>query len=78
MTVPPPGPHGGDGPAVAARSASTRRRVLDLSASLNPFAPDAAPIVARHLDALARYPAPEAATGALADRRRRGREPPPA
>jgi histidinol-phosphate/aromatic aminotransferase/cobyric acid decarboxylase-like protein len=41
--------------------------LLDLSQSLNPFAPDPSPIVARHLDALGRYPDPTAATAALAD-----------
>jgi histidinol-phosphate/aromatic aminotransferase/cobyric acid decarboxylase-like protein len=41
--------------------------VLDLSASLNPVAPDPAPVLARHLDAIARYPDPTAATTALAD-----------
>jgi len=40
--------------------------VLDLSASLNPVAPDPAPIVGRHLDAIGRYPDPGAATSALA------------
>ncbi|HWW45919.1 MAG TPA: aminotransferase class I/II-fold pyridoxal phosphate-dependent enzyme [Acidimicrobiia bacterium] len=40
--------------------------VLDLSASLNPVAPDAAPIVARHAAAVGSYPDPTAATAALA------------
>jgi histidinol-phosphate/aromatic aminotransferase/cobyric acid decarboxylase-like protein len=40
--------------------------ILDLSASLNPLAPDPTQIVARHLDALGRYPDPGAATAALA------------
>jgi len=40
--------------------------VLDLSASMNPVAPDPAPLVARHLDALGRYPDAGAATEALA------------
>jgi histidinol-phosphate/aromatic aminotransferase/cobyric acid decarboxylase-like protein len=40
--------------------------VLDLSASLNPVAPDPAPVVARYLDALGRYPDPTRATQALA------------
>jgi len=40
--------------------------VLDLSASLNPLAPEVAPVVAAHLDALGRYPDPAAATDALA------------
>jgi histidinol-phosphate/aromatic aminotransferase/cobyric acid decarboxylase-like protein len=41
--------------------------VLDLSASMNPVAPDPAPVVARHLSALGRYPDPQAATEALAE-----------
>lgn len=41
--------------------------VLDLSASLNPVAPAAAPVVARHLDAVGRYPDAGEATWALAD-----------
>jgi histidinol-phosphate/aromatic aminotransferase/cobyric acid decarboxylase-like protein len=40
--------------------------VLDLSASLNPVAPDGAELVGKHLDALARYPDPDEATTALA------------
>jgi len=41
--------------------------VLDLSASMNPMAPDPGPVVARHLDALGRYPDATAATAALAE-----------
>jgi threonine-phosphate decarboxylase len=41
-------------------------QVLDLSASLNPVAPDPTPILAAHLGAIGRYPDPEAATDALA------------
>jgi histidinol-phosphate/aromatic aminotransferase/cobyric acid decarboxylase-like protein len=41
--------------------------VLDLSASLNPVAPDPGEVVAKHLDALGRYPSPDAATRALAE-----------
>ncbi|HVM64196.1 MAG TPA: aminotransferase class I/II-fold pyridoxal phosphate-dependent enzyme [Acidimicrobiales bacterium] len=40
--------------------------VLDLSQSLNPVAPDVAPVVAAHLRALRTYPDPAPATGALA------------
>jgi len=61
--IPPPGPHGGDGPRIAA---ALGIEVLDLSQSLNPVAPDVAPVVARHLDALSRYPDPSEATCALA------------
>ena len=66
MTVPRPGPHGGDGPAVAAALGLQPASVLDLSVSLNPFAPDAKTLALGHLDALTRYPAPERATRALA------------
>ena len=66
--VPPAGPHGGDGARVAAALGLDPSEVLDLSASLNPFAPDVAAVVARHLDALARYPDPARATAALAGR----------
>jgi len=40
--------------------------VLDLSASLNPVAPDAGEVVGKHLDAVLRYPDPARATAALA------------
>lgn len=61
--IPRPGPHGGDGARLAAALGVD---VLDLSQSLNPVAPDPRPVVARHLDALGRYPDPTAATAALA------------
>jgi histidinol-phosphate/aromatic aminotransferase/cobyric acid decarboxylase-like protein len=41
-------------------------QVLDLSASLNPVAPDIRPIAARHLAGLRDYPDPAPATAALA------------
>ncbi len=59
--VPPPGPHGGDGARVAAALGIDPADVLDLSASLNPFAPDVAALATRHLDALGRYPDVDAA-----------------
>ena len=64
--VPDPGPHGGDGPAVAAALGLDPAAVLDLSQSLNPVAPDVTPVVAAHLGALRTYPDPAAATTALA------------
>lgn len=64
--VPAPGPHGGDGARLAAALGLDPASVLDLSASLNPVAPDPAPVVARHLRGIARYPDPAAATEALA------------
>lgn len=64
--VPPAGAHGGDGATVALALGMSVADVLDLSASLNPFAPDPASIVARHLAALTRYPDPSDATRSLA------------
>ncbi len=54
--VPPPGPHGGDGDRVAAALGLPPEAVLDLSASLNPFAPDIASLATAHLGSLRRYP----------------------
>jgi histidinol-phosphate/aromatic aminotransferase/cobyric acid decarboxylase-like protein len=64
---PPPGPHGGDGARLAAALGVDPAAVLDLSASCNPVAPDPGEIVAKHLDALRRYPDPAAATATLAE-----------
>jgi histidinol-phosphate/aromatic aminotransferase/cobyric acid decarboxylase-like protein len=64
--VPPPGEHGGDGARVAAALGLAPDEVLDLSASVNPFAPDVARMARRRLDALGRYPDVEAAEGRLA------------
>jgi len=64
--IPLPGPHGGDGARLAAALGVDPAAVLDLSASLNPFAPDVAGVVAAHLDAVGRYPDPTIATAALA------------
>ena len=65
--LPDAGEHGGDGPAVAAALGVDPADLLDLSQSLNPFAADARPIVARHLDAVAHYPDAGRATEALAE-----------
>ena len=62
-----PGRHGGDGAAIARALRVDVAAVLDLSQSLNPLAPDPRPVVARHLDALGRYPDPANATAALAE-----------
>jgi histidinol-phosphate/aromatic aminotransferase/cobyric acid decarboxylase-like protein len=64
--VPPPGAHGGDGARLAAALGVETGAVLDLSASLNPAAPDAGEVVGKHLDAVSRYPDPAPATAALA------------
>jgi histidinol-phosphate/aromatic aminotransferase/cobyric acid decarboxylase-like protein len=63
----PPGPHGGDGPRLARALGVSPESVLDLSVSLNPCAPDAAPLVARHAASVRHYPDPGPAEGALAD-----------
>ncbi len=63
----PTGPHGGDGARLAAALGLDPGAVLDLSASLNPVAPDPGEVVAKHLDAIGRYPDPTAATAALAE-----------
>lgn len=66
MTL-PTGPHGGDAERVARLLGCDVDEVLDLSASLNPFAPDAAAVAARHLGSLRRYPDAARSTVALAD-----------
>lgn len=66
MTLPPPGEHGGDGARLAAALGVGAAEVLDLSASLNPCAPDVGALAAAHLGSLRRYPDDEAATTAMA------------
>ena len=65
--LPPPGPHGGDGVAVAKALGIDPATILDLSATLNPLAPPLKPVVSRHLDNLGRYPDTTAAHSALAE-----------
>jgi len=65
--VPAPGAHGGDGARIAAALGLDPATVLDLSHTLNPFAADPVPIVARHLGAVRQYPHAAFATRALAD-----------
>ncbi len=67
MTIATTGPHGGDVEAVARSLGVDPAAILDLSASLNPVAPDPRPVVGRHLDALLRYPDDRRATAALAE-----------
>ncbi len=57
--APPPGEHGGD--------AHLHGLDVELSASLNPVAPDPAPLFRRQLDAVHRYPDATRATVALAE-----------
>ncbi len=54
--LPAPGPHGGDGWRLAATLGVPVEDVLDLSASLNPVAPDPVPVIQAHLGAIRRYP----------------------
>jgi histidinol-phosphate/aromatic aminotransferase/cobyric acid decarboxylase-like protein len=65
--IPAPGPHGGDGAAVARALGLDPDRVLDLSMTLNACAGDIARVAARHLRSLRCYPDRAAATAALAD-----------
>ena len=62
--IPAPGAHGGDGVAIGR---ALGIEVLDLSQSLNPFAPDPGPLVARHASAVGAYPHPAEATALLAE-----------
>jgi histidinol-phosphate/aromatic aminotransferase/cobyric acid decarboxylase-like protein len=64
--VPPPGPHGGDVDAVAEWLGVDPGEVLDLSASLNPEAPDLAPAVTAARARLRHYPDAAAPTRDLA------------
>ncbi len=64
--VPAAGAHGGDGARVAAALGVDPSAVLDLSASFNPVAPDPSEVVAKHVDAIGRYPDAGPATEALA------------
>jgi histidinol-phosphate/aromatic aminotransferase/cobyric acid decarboxylase-like protein len=64
--IPSPRAHGGDGPRLAAALGIEPGAVLDLSMSMNPYAPDIETLAAEHLAELRRYPNPEPATDALA------------
>lgn len=66
VAIPPAGEHGGDGARIAAALGIDPADVLDLSASLNPFAPDVVALAARRLDALRRYPDVAAAEAMVA------------
>src|SRR4051794_37272471 len=68
MVIPAPGEHGGDGPQLARALGLDPERVLDLSQSLNPCAPDITLIASKHLDSLRHYPDRRDATRALAER----------
>ena len=66
LRPPAPGPHGGDAAVLAAWLGTDPDAILDLSASLNPYAPDVATLVARSASRVAHYPDPLPATRALA------------
>jgi histidinol-phosphate/aromatic aminotransferase/cobyric acid decarboxylase-like protein len=66
VTIPAPGAHGGDGARLARALGVAPDDVLDLSLSLNPFAPDLTALVADHAGVLRRYPDDAPATVALA------------
>lgn len=65
--IPPAGAHGGDGARIAAALGVDPDDILDLSASLNPFAPDVAALLGEHLTALRRYPDVDKAEQELAE-----------
>lgn len=65
--VPPVASHGGDGARIAAALGLDPDAILDLSASMNPVAPDVTEVLGRHLREIRRYPDPAMATAALAD-----------
>ncbi len=69
--VPPAGLHGGDGTRVATALGLDLASMIDLSASMNPFAPDVAVLLSdllhRHGSAVHHYPDSTDATAALAD-----------
>lgn len=67
VALPPPGTHGGDGPKLAHSLDLDLSEILDLSQSLNPFAPDVGSIVRRQLHTVGWYPDPTAATSSLAE-----------
>jgi histidinol-phosphate/aromatic aminotransferase/cobyric acid decarboxylase-like protein len=65
--APEPGPHGAEGARLARSLGVSPDEVLDLSQSLNPVAPDVAPMVAEVAGEVHRYPDPAEATEALAE-----------
>jgi histidinol-phosphate/aromatic aminotransferase/cobyric acid decarboxylase-like protein len=64
---PTPGPHGGDVERVARALGVETGSLLDLSASLNPVAPDVAALAVSKLESLRRYPDAATARRALAE-----------
>jgi histidinol-phosphate/aromatic aminotransferase/cobyric acid decarboxylase-like protein len=64
--IPRPGDHGGDGERLARALGIEPEAVLDLSASLNPFAPDVTALVKQYAEVVTRYPDVARATEAFA------------
>ncbi len=64
--IPAPGAHGGDGARLARALGIPVAAVLDLSMSVNPFAPDVGPLVVDHAGDARHYPEASLATHALA------------
>jgi len=64
--IPPAAEHGGDGAAVARAAGIDPDRLLDLSASLNPFAPDVAALATKFAGSLVDYPDASIATNQFA------------
>lgn len=64
--IPEPRAHGGDAAAIAAAMGVDVDSILDLSASLNPFAPDVVALSSKYLGSLVAYPDDTEATLALA------------
>ena len=65
--IPPGESHGGDGARVARALGLGPDAMLDLSASMNPVAPDVCSVVSRHLPEIGRYPDAGTATSVLAE-----------
>lgn len=63
----PPGAHGGEAALLAQVLGVDPSAVLDLSASLNPFAPDVVGMTGSYLDEIRRYPNPDLGTRLLAE-----------
>jgi len=53
-----PGPHGSDAASVARSAGIDRRDLIELSMSMNPFAPDVEAVFADRLGAIRDYPDP--------------------
>jgi histidinol-phosphate/aromatic aminotransferase/cobyric acid decarboxylase-like protein len=70
IDIPPAGSHGGDAAAIARALGIAPEVMVDLSASMNPFAPDVAALIASALRSdrglIGRYPDSAAATESLA------------